>query len=242
MIALYTDYGLDGPYLGQLQAVLHQQAPNVPVINLMADVPVFSAQAAAYLLPAIARPCGPDTLFLCVVDPGVGGERDGIVARMDRRWYVAPDNGLLTIAARQATEVAWWRITWQPERLSATFHGRDWFAPVAAMLARGDTVPGVAIEHPARDSIAWPEDLAEIIYLDHYGNAYTGLRARSLTSDSLITIAGQQLRRARTFGDVPAGNCFWYENSHGLIEIAANQANAAQLLGLNVGSPVLVHS
>ncbi len=238
MICLYTDFGLAGPYVGQLQAVLADAAPGVPVVNLMADAPSFSPRAAAYLLPALTPPLPDGAVLLCVVDPGVGTNRGGVVARFDGRWYVGPDNGLLTIAARRASQVQWWHITWIPEQLSATFHGRDWFAPVAGMLARGEGVPGEPIEAPAVTCPEWPDDLAEVIYLDHYGNAFTGLRGGQIDPAAELLVAGHRLHGCRTFADAKIGECFWFVNAHGLVEIAANRTSATQRLGLHPGIAV----
>ena len=132
MIVLLTDFGLHGPYTGQMKAVLHQTAPGVPVIDLFADAPVGNPKAAAYLLPAYAGWFPAGTVFLCVVDPGVGEARPAIVLEADGRWYVGPGNGLFELVQRRAGATRSWDIEWKPERLSASFHGRDLFAPVAA--------------------------------------------------------------------------------------------------------------
>ena len=142
MIVLFTDFGLHGPYTGQVKAVLHQMAPGVPAIDLFADAPVGNPKASAYLLAVYATWFPVGTVFLCIVDPGVGGIRPAIVLEADSRWYVGPGNGLFELVQRRATKTRSWDIDLRPERLSASFHGRDLFAPVAAMLARGQRPPG----------------------------------------------------------------------------------------------------
>ena len=134
MIVVFTDFGLQGPYTGQMKAVLHQLAPAVPAIDLFADAPVGNPKASAYLLAAYAQWFAAGTVFLCVVDPGVGGTRPAIILEADGRWYVGPGNGLFELVQRRATTTRSWDIDWKPERLSASFHGRDLFAPVAAIL------------------------------------------------------------------------------------------------------------
>ena len=174
MIVLFTDFGLEGPYTGQMKAVLHQMVPGMPVVDLFADAPFGDPKASSYLLAAYAGWFPPKTIFLCVVDPGVGGERPALMVEADSRWYVGPGNGLFELIQRRAEQSRSWDITWKPERLSASFHGRDLFAPVAAMLARGDSPPGRPRQDTADRRPDWPDDLAEIVYIDHYGNANGG--------------------------------------------------------------------
>ena len=237
MIVLFTDFGLQGPYTGQMKAVLHQMAPAVPTIDLFADAPAGNPKASAYLLAAYAQWFAAGTTFLCVVDPGVGGTRPPLMLEADGRWYVGPGNGLFELVERRATTARSFDIDWRPQQLSASFHGRDLFAPVAAMLARGEPPPGQPRQHADRRS-DWPDDLAEVVYIDHFGNAMTGLRAFMLPPDARLIAAGRVLERARTFSDRPTGAAFWYENSNGLAEITVNRGRADRDLGLAIGSPV----
>src|SRR5215471_3050 len=135
MIVLFTDFGLQGPYTGQMKAVLQQMAPGISIIDLFADAPAGNPKGAAYLLAAYAQWFAAGTTFLCVVDPGVGGTRPPVVVEADDRWYVGPGNGLFELIARRAAKTRSWDIDLKPQRLSASFHGRDLFAPVAAMPA-----------------------------------------------------------------------------------------------------------
>jgi len=242
MIVLFTDFGQDGPYVGQMHAVLAQSAPGTAVIDLFHDVPRHGVQAAAYLLPAYSALFPPDTVFVCVVDPGVGGPRRPVMLRTERHWYLAPDNGLLELVARRAREASCQEITWRPRQLSASFHGRDLFAPVAAMLARGQ-LPASAPATLTRPDPEWPDDLPQVVYIDRFGNVLTGLRAGQMTDTDGIGIGGQRIPRAITYSQVQSGALFWYENSNGLVELAANQGSAAQLLGLSVGDRIdLLHN
>ncbi len=239
MIVLFTDFGSRGPYVGQMQAVLCREAPGVPVIDLFADAPTFDPKASAYLLAAYAAEFPAGSVFLCVVDPGVGGNRAPLIVKSDGHWYVGPDNGLFAIAVRRAAEAEAWEITWRPARLSASFHGRDLFAPVAARLALGEPPSGTPRDVPAED---WPDDLSEVIYIDGFGNAMTGLRASVLPENAVLSVSGRRLSRARTFSDVAPGDAFWYDNANGLAEIAVNRGRAADLLDLTVGSAIEVES
>ena len=173
MIVLFTDFGLHGPYAGQMKAVLAQMAPGIAVIDLFADAPVGNPKPSAYLLAAYAPWFPAGTVFLCVVDPGVGGTRPAIILEIDDRWYVGPGNGLFELVQRRAGKAQRFDITWKPERLSSSFHGRDLFAPVAAMLARGERPPGEPRKNNVDRRPKWTDDLAEIVYVDHFGNAMT---------------------------------------------------------------------
>jgi len=242
MIALFTDFGLHGPYAGQVKAVLYQMAPGIPVIDLFADAPVGNPKASAYLLAAYAAWFPEGTVFLCVVDPGVGGTRPSIFIESDSRWYIGPGNGLFELIQRRARKTRSWDIDWKPKHLSASFHGRDLFAPVAAMLARGESPPGRPCDDGADRREDWPDDLSEVVYVDYFGNAMTGLRAAMLPPDARLAAADHVLERARTFSDRPPGVAFWYENSNGLAEIAVNQGRADRDLGISIGTPVEIVS
>ena len=240
MIVLFTDFGLTDPYVGQIHAILAQEAPEQPVIDLFHAVPGFDIRVGAYLLSAYARGFPPGTVFVCVVDPGVGSARQPVMLRADGCWYVGPDNGLFHIMARRARECETYAIRWRPIQLSASFHGRDLFAPVAASLARGDIPDSAPTTLMMPEGMAWPDDLAQVLYIDHYGNANTGLRASSLSLNQGLKIGEHILERARVFAEVPPKTLFWYENANGLVEIAANQDSAAARLGLQIGDSVIV--
>jgi S-adenosylmethionine hydrolase len=235
VFVLVTDFGLEGPYTGQVKAVLAEAAPGVPILDLFADLPPFRADLAAYLLAAYAPAFPERAIFVCVVDPGVGTGRGAVLVEADGRRFVGPDNGMLAIVYRRATRRRSFQLPQPGHTLSASFHGRDLFAPVAADLAMGRAVKGAPAPLAVGDDL--PDDLPRIVYVDRYGNAMTGLRAEVLGSERL-RVAGQLLERRRTFGDVPPGVAFWYPNANGLAEIAANQARAADLLGLGPGAPV----
>jgi len=167
----------------------------------------------------------------------VGGPRAAIALRADGRWYVGPDNGLLSVVAARATDHTVYPIHWRPERLSASFHGRDLFAPVAAALERGE---GEALLGPATalNTRLGGTDLPEVIYVDHYGSALTGLRAQGLPETAELQVGDAIISHARVYTEAPVGSVFWYGNSLGLVEIAANRESAATLLDLKPGTAV----
>lgn len=245
MIVLFTDFGLHGPYVGQMKAVLHRVAPGVPVVDLLHDSPAFDPRLSAYLLAAYASEFPEGSVFVCVVDPGVGSSRRALVVEANGHRYVGPDNGLLhAVVDRAGVEAARaWEIAWRPRRLSDSFHGRDLFAPVAGRLAMGE-VPGAdGIDGAPLDPVSvcragWPSDLGEIVCVDPYGNLISGIRADGLGPDRVFEVGGRRVAYARTFSEVPVGAAFWHHNSNGLVEIAVNQASAAEVLGLGFGAEI----
>ena len=260
MIVLFTDFGVAGPYSGQVKAVLQMADPLVPVVQLFADAPAGQPKPAAYLLAAYAEWFPAGTVLLCVVDPGVGGARRPLIVEAGGRIYVGPDNGLFELVLRRGAPTrseptrseptrsepmrSWatrsWEITWRPPRLSASFHGRDLFAPVAARLARGEPPSAMGRSVEPQRLGDWPDDLAEIVYIDHYGNALTGLRSECLAAGARVVCGDRVVPQAPTFSAVPPGEAFWYVNSNGLIEIAVNGDRADRVLGLAIGSAIKV--
>lgn len=239
MIFLFTDYGLQGPYIGQVETVLHQFAPNEKVIQLMTDAPRNKPKESAYLLSSLISRVPEGAILFCVVDPSVGSDEDKpVILKIDGRWYIGADNGLFDIVARQAREIEAYEITWKPESLSNSFHGRDLYAPVCAMIANREEVSSNSFAW--QDRHYWPDDLNEIIYIDHFGNCMTGVRAGSFNKQLVLRVDHQEIVNGNTFSDVKKNKALWYENSNGLIEIAVNQGNAAELLELKIGSHILL--
>lgn len=237
-IALLTDFGASSPYLGQIRLSLAESLPGIPVIDLISDLPAFRSDLAAYLLPALIRGMPRGTLYLGVVDPGVGGNRLAIALEADGNLFIGPDNGLLALVFRQAQSSSVQRIDWRPETLSPSFHGRDLFAPVAVALTLGYPLEMTPMDCANLQGAVWPEDIPQVIYKDAFGNLITGLRAAILQTSELVCVKGRRLQRARTFNEVQVGTAFWYENSFGLVELAVNQGSAAHELGLQVGDEI----
>ena len=240
MILLFTDFGYEGFYVGQMHAAIARHAPGVQVIDLMHDAPAFDPAAAAYLLAALVPSVCPNAVVVAVVDPGVGSTRRPIVVRADERLFVGPDNGLFELVMRRAGQVDCHGIDWRPAALSSSFHGRDLFAPVAASLAKGATYGGTPLPTEAVRYPHWPDDLPVVVYVDGYGNLMTGIRAETVGPDAQLTIGGAKPQRARTFSDVKPGEMFWYANSIGLIEVAVNQGSAAAQLSASIGMDVAI--
>ena len=220
--------------------MLAAEAPGEPVVDLLNDACDYDVEGAAHLLAATAPHFPAGTVFLAVVDPGVGTGRGAIVVDADGRRYVGPDNGLLSVVYQRARTRRCDAITWKPSQLSSSFHGRDLFAPVAARLAAGVLLPEWHRTRPQPEVLLDPGPLARVIYVDHFGNCITGIPARGVDRAARVRAGGREFAFAPVFGEAPAGEPFWYENSAGLVEIAVYRDSAARTLGLAVGQAISI--
>lgn len=267
-IAFLTDFGTDDAYAGICRSVMQRIAPGVTVIDLTHGIAPQQALAGAVALHD-AEPFLPKDAVVCaVVDPGVGTARRAIAVRGgDRRFYVGPDNGLLLLAAErrgpllEAFELADPRYRLDP--VSATFHGRDVFAPAAAHLAAGvplgELGPGIDPSLLERIQVPAPTVGAgllqtQVLVLDRYGNAQLAaapadLAAAGLASTERVEVqaasdaalalaAAPEALLVRTFGDAPGGSLLLHEDSTGRLALAVSGGSAAALLGLAPGTPV----
>lgn len=237
MIYLFSDFSLNGPYVGQIKSVLYDHAPKSVVIDLMHDAPAFDSRASAHLLAALMLSVSRDSIVLGVVDPGVGSERKGVALRADSRWFVGPDNGLFDVIAARAHAAQWYEIVYENPDASFSFHGRDIFAPVASMLAK-EIVFDTYLKPFEKKCLQAEKDLAEIVYIDRFGNLMSGIRAINVDEATSLKFAGENLVRVNTFSDVSAGTVFCYENSQGLLEIAINSGSAKDYFNAAIGDKV----
>jgi S-adenosylmethionine hydrolase len=242
VITLLTDFGTADGYVGEMKGVLLARVPDATLVDITHEIPPQDVEAARLTVARVWRRFPPGTVHVVVVDPGVGRDRPALAVNSDDRWLVGPDNGVLSPAllASGASAVA----LEVPPGASATFHGRDVFAPAAAALALGSGLAslGSAVMHPVIRRTPEPHRIEEgvlggvVIAIDRFGNAVTnlvGLRA------GVIEAAGKTLPLRRTYGDVAPGKPLALVGSSGLIEIAVRDGSAAQLLSLTKGSPVV---
>lgn len=238
--ALVTDFGGSSPYIGQLKVVLGAMVPAIPVVELVSGLPPFKPELAAYLLPGLVRDLPSGTVYLCVVDPGVGTNRDGLVVKVGGNWFIGPDNGILSQVASRNNSVVIERIDWRPRRLSNSFHGRDLFAPTAVKIAKGESLSKSRVSFNEIVGSDWPDNLSKIVFVDTYGNLCTGISANTLPVEASVEVSGKRLRYARTFGEVGVGELFWYENSFGLVELSVNRGSAESVLGIAPGDYITI--
>ena len=267
-ICFLTDFGSDDAYAGICRAVMERIASGVTVIDLTHGIAPQAVRAGAVALHDAAPFLPKDAVVCAVVDPGVGSARRAIAVRGgDRRFYVGPDNGLLLLAAERvgplfdAVELADPRYRLDP--VSATFHGRDVFAPAAAHLSSGVPLSelGPAIDPSLLERIALPAPTigpgalaTEVLVTDRYGNAQLACTPADLAaaglanaqrvevqaaSDAALDLpAAPEAVLARTFADAPAGSLLLHEDSTGHLALAVAGGSAAALLGLADGVAV----
>ncbi|MBN1336955.1 MAG: SAM-dependent chlorinase/fluorinase [Deltaproteobacteria bacterium] len=244
-LALLTDFGLADPWVGVMKGVILSVAPGLSLVDLAHEVPPGDVLAGALHLDAAVDFFPPDTLFLAVVDPGVGTARRALAARVGSWRFVLPDNGLLTAVLERHPLHAAWSAEDPAFHLSSpgrTFEGRDVFAPVAAWWMAG-TDParfGPAVADPIRIPMPRARRVpggweGEVLLLDRFGNAVTDLPA---PPGAVARAAGVAFPVASTYGAVPAGASLAVEGSTGRLELAVNGGSAATIHGLVRGTPV----
>jgi S-adenosyl-L-methionine hydrolase (adenosine-forming) len=258
IITFLSDYGLTDDFVGVCHAVIAGACPDARVIDLTHGVPRGDVRAGALILHG-ALPYLPVGVHLAVVDLGVGSDRRAVaLALADGRVLVGPDNGLLWLAGERAGGVVEavdiGRSPFALEPVSATFHGRDVFAPVAARLAGGATLAeaGEACDPAGLVRLELPrprvEDgalVAHAVYLDRFGNVALDAEGDSGLGHGLrlvVTLRGESWPgfSGRTFADVAAGELLVYEDSYGRLAVAVNQGSAVQRLGISVGDELRI--
>jgi S-adenosyl-L-methionine hydrolase (adenosine-forming) len=256
LITLVTDFGLRDAFVGVMKGVILSVCPEARLVDLTHEIAPGDIHAGALALQWAAPHFPPGTVHLGVVDPGVGGTRRPLVLQTSGAFFVGPDNGLLWPAASRAGEPAAWEIDlsgWD-RPVSATFHGRDVFAPAAARLAAGERPEAFCQPVPDLVRLEWPRPdvhgatvRGTVIYVDRFGNAITNLTPADLgqpaENERSFTVAEQRLRGpSSAYEAAPPGSPVIVLGSAGLYEIAVNQGNAAAALGLDIGSPVEVRA
>jgi S-adenosylmethionine hydrolase len=237
IITLTTDFGTADGYAGAMKGVIASRAPECAIVDITHDLARHDIAAAAYALAVAAPEFPAGTVHVAVVDPGVGSERQAVVVAANGQLFVGPDNGIFALAAARPGAVH--RIeapAFLGPRPSATFHGRDVFAPAAAALARGEAIDeaGPATE-PLGRLATTPR---AVVHVDRFGNLITDIGGGELRG--AVRIAGRTIEPVTTFADVEAGALLAYVGSAQTIEIAVREGSAAERLGVCRGEPVEV--
>jgi S-adenosylmethionine hydrolase len=257
---LLSDFGLKDPYVAEMKAVILGLSPDARIIDISHSIHKFSVRMGAFIL-ASAAPYFPDgTIHVAVVDPSVGTKRRALIVKTKRYLFVGPDNGLLMLAAEKdgISQVYLIRnAQFTLGKVSSTFHGRDVFAPIAALLANG-TFPrkfGPEVKDYKRPLFSKPTPRAgkkligEILHIDDFGNLITNLTSSDLVELGIkatkplaihLKVALLRLSLCKTYGEVPLKSALALVGSHDFLEIAVNQGNASRKLRVKAGDTVVV--
>jgi S-adenosyl-L-methionine hydrolase (adenosine-forming) len=253
ILTLTTDFGLSDHYVGVMKGVILSICPDARIADITHETTPYDIAEGAYLIAQAWRYFPKKTVHVVVVDPGVGTTRRPIVMEAGGHFFVAPDNGVLSmIYGREKHRirlVSADRYFRQP--VSRTFHGRDIFAPVAAHLAKG--VPasrlGRRIDDYLRPAFEKPQQTGKhawsgrILKIDRFGNIVTNFHAADFPDlekrDFLVTVGGRQIGvLARNYAEAGAGELFVIVGSSGYLEVSGNQISAAKEAGCASGGPV----
>ena len=255
LIALVTDFGLRDHYAGAMKGVAITICPDVTFVDISHDIPPHDVFAGALEIAAAYRYFPKGTIFLVVVDPGVGSARRGIAADTGDYRFVAPDNGVLTLVFDETPPKRTVELTdrrYARPTISRTFEGRDRFAPAAGWLAKGLLLtalgrpagPLARIDIPV-PSVASGAVAGEVVRVDRFGNLITNIShswIERLGAGASVEIAGRQIPRiVGTYADGAAGDVCALIGSSDHLEIAVNGGSASEVLGLGRGALVRVH-
>ena len=253
-IAVLTDFGLEDGYVGIMKGVMSSIYADLSIIDLTHYIPPQNIWAARFCLMNAYPYLPKNTVFLAVVDPGVGSKRRSIAIKCSRGYLVGPDNGLFSgilledpaIKAVSLTNTDYWRVP----NVRFTFHGRDIFAPVASHLASGVPLEALGVDIPLNSLVSLPLDhpkvtenkiIGSIQYIDHFGNLITNISSYQVKDkDWLIQIDDKIIKSGLTYGDVNRGENIPLIGSHGWLEIAVNGGNAQEKLQLKWGDKITV--
>lgn len=242
-ITLTTDFGTADGYVGEMKGVLISRAPEAQLVDVTHDIPAQDVERARLTVARIWRRYPAGTVHLVVVDPGVGSSRAALAVASDERFLVGPDNGVLSpallVPGARAVELP------TPRGASATFHGRDVFAPAAAALACSASIDALGSEctSPIIRRTAEATRRAdgaiegEIIVVDRFGNAITNVLG---LHGGTIEIGAVRLPLRHTYAEVEPGEPVCVIGSSGFIEIAVRNGSAAEVVGLERGTRIVV--
>ena len=254
IVALLTDFGLQDVYVGVMKGVIAKINPRLSVIDLTHNIPPQDIIAARFALLNAYRYFPDNTVYVAVVDPGVGSDRRGVAIQFPQGFLVGPDNGIFTgildaspgIKAVKLNNSKYW-LTPNP---SQTFHGRDIFVPVGAHLAEGVALESLGEAISLESLVTLPLPALQVTataitgciqYCDRFGNLISNIPVDLISDrDWTIAIANQKIPSAKTYSDVAKGEPLTLVGSHGYVEIAVNGGSAREQLKLTVGEIILL--
>lgn len=252
IIALITDFGIRDWYAGEMKGAILSVAPHATIVDITHNLDFGDITGAAFSLRSCYPTFPQGTVFCVVVDPGVGSSRPALAAGCGSYFFTGPDNGVLSWALEREATYSLHRIdnrSLLPKQVSATFHGRDIFAPIAAYLSTVgdlDTVGPVVTECV---TLPWPEPrldngriIGSIVYIDRFGNAITSITRKTFSllpgPPTNVFIKGSRLPLCTFYQEVETGKGLAYIGAGGFLEVAVNCGNAAAVFGLRTGDAV----
>ncbi|MGM9998197.1 MAG: S-adenosyl-l-methionine hydroxide adenosyltransferase family protein [Candidatus Bruticola sp.] len=250
IVAMLTDFGSQDAYVAIMKGVIWRVSDSIKLIDITHSIPLGKIRKAAFILESCIGWFPEGTVFLAVVDPGVGGERKAVAIRGEKYFYVGPDNGIFTLALKrdplkQAVEIS--AETDKEQEISSTFHGRDLFAPAAAKLALGEALHTLGSEvkelvelDGLNNSFSASLGRGSILCADSFGNLITSLHIREMQKEVVAAVTkGYRFPMCKTYSEVEEGGCLAYWGSSGYCELAVNKSSAANLTQALEGDTVL---
>lgn len=260
IIALVTDFSLNDPYIGIMKGVILEINPNVIIVDLAHDLPNFNINFATFVLLTSYKYFPKGTIFVCVIDPGVGTKREAIIVKTKNYIFVGPNNGVMSLAALEDGIIEIRKIEnkeYMLRRVSYTFHGRDIFSPAAAWISRGVPLEtfgqildrkdfiSIKISKPVMEDGVFT---AEVLAIDGFGNIITNIKGEDFLKTEkfgyryciIINEKAFLARFVRTYGDAQKNETILLIGSHEYIEIAVNMGSAAKRLKINIGDKIKI--
>jgi hypothetical protein len=254
VIALLTDFGTKDYFVGAMKGTILLINKKANIIDITHEISPQDINSARFTLRACYKNFPKKTIFVAVVDPGVGSQRKAILVESKNYYFIAPDNGLLSFIFDEEKNIKAFELTnetYFAEKISRTFHGRDVFAPAAAHLSKGIAVEKFGAEikdfihykttEPKR--ISEKEIEAEIIHIDRFGNLITNLKTEELPDKFSIEIGGQNINKLQSYyAEAGKGKLFMISGSAGFLEIVAFQDSAKEALRIEIGEKILLRA
>ena len=252
IITLSTDFGTIDYFVGTMKGAILSINPGAKIIDITHEIPPQDISSASFTLRACYRNFPKKTIFVAVVDPGVGSNRKAILVETEDYYFIAPDNGLLSFIFDEATDFRVYELTNEKffkHPISHTFHGRDIFAPVAAHLSNSfkanvfgnETQNFVRLEENKPRKVSEKEVEAEIIHIDRFGNLITNLAQKDLPENFTLEINGTKIEKMQSFfAEAEKGELFMILGSAGFLEVVAFQDSAVNILSAKTGQKITV--
>lgn len=239
-VAIITDFGNKDPFVGVMKGVILKYCKDVNFVDITNEISSYNIMEASFWIKKVYNYFPEKTVFLCVVDPGVGGKRKGIVLFKDAYVFIGPDNGVFTLIFNGKFKV--FEIIYDKNKVSKTFHGRDVFAVCTGRILRGDRLQDFLKPLNNYVKIKFPRPFkrknkiyGHVLFSDKFGNIITNVPGEWIKGDEVLVIGKERIRFAETFSMVKKGKFLFYKGSFGNIEIGMREGNAFETLGVRSG-------